>query len=114
WIRATIAGVRAIVQIRTWSFSCVMRISAAEGEFYFKAIPPSSAECGVTAYLSEQFLGAVAPVVASNAARGWLLMKALPGVVLEHVADVTAWEQAATGYGRLQAACVARVPELQR
>jgi len=116
WIRASLGDteVRAIVQVRAWMSSCVLRVTTARSEFYFKAVPESlRVEVAATAYLDRHRPGAVAPVVASEPDRRWLLMAGIPGTILEHVADLAAWERAAAEYGALQASCIARVDDLR-
>jgi hypothetical protein len=114
WIGRTITDVREIVQLRTWMSSCVLRVHAASGDFYFKAVAESlRAESGVTAYLAQHFPHVVARVVAAEPDRRWFLMAALPGVSLEDVPDVAAWEAAAAGYARVQADCRSRVEDLR-
>jgi len=106
--------VRDIIQLRAWSTSCVLRVHASSGDYYFKALPESlRRECALTAYLAHHFPDAVPPVIATEPARRWLLMAACTGRKLEVVTDVTLWERAAAQYARLQMACIARVRELQ-
>jgi hypothetical protein len=114
WIRSTLGEVGDIVQVRSWMSSCVLRVRAAGLVFYFKAVAESTAvECHVTSYLAQHFPHIVARVVATERERRWLLMQALPGASLEDIPDAEAWEAAAAGYARLQAACVPRVADLR-
>jgi Phosphotransferase enzyme family len=115
WLdRVLTTRVRAIVQLRAWEFSCVLRVSAEVGEFYFKAVPESIRhECAVTAYLARHFSGAVARVVATDPERRWLLMADAGGRKLEDIDEASAWERAAATYARLQLACVARRDDLR-
>lgn len=107
-------GVREVVQLRTWTFSCVLLVRTDTGDFYFKAVPESlRRECAVSAYLAGNFPGSVAPIVATWPERRWFLTRALRGRSLEDVGDVAAWERTAAAYGRLQRACVERVAELR-
>jgi aminoglycoside phosphotransferase (APT) family kinase protein len=105
--------VREIVQLRAWPSSCVLRVHAASGDCYFKAIPESlRRECAVTEYLAHHFPDALPRIIATEPERRWLLMAACQGRNLEDVTDVALWERAAARYGRLQAACVSHVREL--
>jgi hypothetical protein len=114
WIRRTLGEVSDVVQVRSWMSSCVLRVRAADLAFYFKAVAESgSVECHVTSYLARHFPRTVARVVATERERRWLLMEALAGASLESIPDATAWEAAAAGYARLQAACVPRVSDLR-
>jgi hypothetical protein len=118
WIERALADagvheVHEIVQRRAWMSSCVLLVRTGAGAFYFKAVAESlRRECAVTGYLARHFPDAVAPVVATQPDRRWLLMRALPGRCLEEIGDVSAWERAAGMYAGLQLACVTRVPEL--
>ena len=105
----------SIRQIRTWASSCVLEVECAGVTCYFKALPESGrTEHAVTRFLAENFPDAVPALVAHDASRRWLLLEACAGRNLESVEDVTMWADAARRYGELQAACVARVAELER
>jgi hypothetical protein len=120
WIDAALrdAGLpvaREVVQLRAWPSSCVLLVRTAGGDLYFKAMPQSlSREGVVTAYLARHAPGSVAPLVAFDAERRWLLVRACRGRKLEDVSDSAWWERAAATYGRLQVACITRVGELRR
>ncbi|MBI3301870.1 MAG: aminoglycoside phosphotransferase family protein [Deltaproteobacteria bacterium] len=108
-----LGSVREIVQLRAWPSSCVLRVRAASGDCYFKAVPESlRRECAVTGYLAHHFPDAVPRVIATDPERRWLLMAACVGRTLGEVTDVALWERAVARYARLQTACVPRVPEL--
>jgi aminoglycoside phosphotransferase (APT) family kinase protein len=110
---AGLGTVRDIIQLRAWPSSCVLRVRAAGGDYYFKAVPESlRRECAVTEYLAHHFPDAVPRLISTEPARRWLLMAACAGRKLEEVTDMALWEHAATRYARLQAACVPRVREL--
>jgi hypothetical protein len=115
WVHRTLGDVTAIVQVRSWMSSCVLRVQTAAGaSYYFKAVTDSGrVECPITAYLAQHFPNIVARVVATEPKRRWLLMEALPGASLENIQDAVTWETAAAGYARLQAACVQRVVDLR-
>lgn len=118
WLERTLAEVGAgkvheVVQQRTWTSSCVVLVRTELGCFYFKAVPESARrECGVTAYLARHFPGAIAPIVAVEPQRRWILTRSIGGRRLEDVEDVAIWERAAAAYGELQLACQTRVNDL--
>jgi aminoglycoside phosphotransferase len=110
---AGLGTVRDIIQLRSWSTSCVLCVHASSGNYYFKAVAESlRRECAVTRYLAHHFPEAVPHVITTASARRWLLMAAGPGRKLEEVADMVLWERAVVQYARLQVACVPRVREL--
>src|SRR5262249_27534299 len=110
---AGLGTVRDLIQVRAWPTSCVLRIRATSGDYYFKAVPESlRRECAVTGYLAQHFPDAVPQVITTQSARRWLLMAACPGRQLEAITDVVVWERAAAQYARLQIACVPHVGEL--
>jgi Phosphotransferase enzyme family len=110
---AGLGTVRDIIQLRAWPSSCVLRVHAANGDCYFKAVPESlRRECMVTEYLAHHFPDAVPRVIATEPERRWLLLAACTGRPLGEVTDVALWERAVARYARLQAACVPRVREL--
>lgn len=119
WITAAlrdtgVARVDAIVQLRNWMSSCVLRADTPAGEFYFKAVPASARrECAVTAWLAQHCPDAVPRLTAHDVERRWLLLRGCRGPKLEDVADPAAWERAATQYGRLQVECAARSADLR-
>ena len=119
WLERTLcdAGlgtVRDIIQVRAWQSSCVLRVHATGGDYYFKAVPESlSRECAVTGYLAHHFPDAVPCVIAADLERRWLLMAACAGRQLEEVTDAALWEHAAARYARLQVACVPHVRALR-
>ncbi|WNG50372.1 phosphotransferase [Archangium minus] len=96
-------NVQEIEQLRTWEFSCVLRIRAARGECFFKALPPSySAEPRLVLRLQETHPALIPEVLATNLERRWLLLAAAGGELLESVSDPSAWEAAARAYAELQ------------
>jgi aminoglycoside phosphotransferase (APT) family kinase protein len=110
---AGLGTVRDIIQLRTWPSSCVLRVQAANGDCYFKAVPESlRRECAVTGYLAQHFPDAVPRVIATASERRWLLTAACPGRPLDEVTDIALWERAAAQYARLQVACVTHIHEL--
>jgi len=119
WIERSLRDVggvalREVVQLRAWPSSSVLLARTARADFYFKALPYSLRhEPVVTAYLAETAPRTIAPIVAVEPERRWLLMRACAGVNLEEVAEPSLWERSATAYARLQVACVARAGTLR-
>jgi hypothetical protein len=98
-----------VEQVRSWCISSVLRAPTAAGDVYLKA--PSAhfrTEVSITRALAERFPESVPRVLASDAARAWLLLEDVgpalrrPGVP----ADVALWERALCRMGELQRACV--------
>ena len=111
--RRGLGRVSATEQVRVWEFSHVLRLRAAEGEFYFKALPHAgAAEPRLTRWLAELYPSLMPAVVATEPDRRWLLMKASQGPALMDVRDLSRWEQAAEGCARMQLDCVGRAREL--
>jgi hypothetical protein len=102
-------------QLRSWQRSAILRIPTARGPAYFKAVPPMfDHEPALTAALAAAMPGRFAEPVAVDAARGWLLMRELPGPTLDRLTDELAlWEAALASYAELQIASAARAAELR-
>jgi hypothetical protein len=93
----------APVQVRTWGRSCVIRQATAGGDFYFKAVPPMFAhEPGLTVALAAADPAHFPQVVALDAARGWMLMRAFVGVPLATLAGLDRWETAMRAWADVQ------------
>jgi len=106
-------GIDEIEQVRVWEFSHVLRLATTAGEIYLKARPRSGAsEPLLTRYLARHFPAWMPAVLAIDAARRWLLMRASPGPALMDVRDPARWEQAAETFARIQIDCVGRADEL--
>ena len=102
------------VQLRTWGRSCVAHQPAPGGGFYFKAVPPMGAyEPRLTAALAADDPAHFPAVVAHDAARGWMLTRALAGVPLDTIHDVARWEAAVRAYAGVQIRSVALAPTLR-
>jgi aminoglycoside phosphotransferase len=118
WIDAALAEARLgaaeeIRQLRNWASSSVLWVKTRTAEYYFKALPVSGrVESELTQYLARHFPTIVPRLVATQTHRRWLLMAACPGRKLEDLRDVASWQRAASGYGRLQIACMSRVGDL--
>ena len=119
WIERTIeaAGlgpIDSIAQLRVWEFSSVLRVVAADSEYYFKALPSNGGrEFAATQYLASRFPDALPRLIATEPGRHWLLLAACAGRKLEDCVDADAWTFAAARYGRLQVDCIAHVPALR-
>ncbi|WP_143177575.1 hypothetical protein [Cystobacter ferrugineus] len=96
-------SVQEIEQLRTWEFSCVLRIRAARGECFFKALPHAhAAEPRLVRRLQQTHPLLIPEVIATDLERRWLLLAAAGGELLERVADPSTWEAAARAYAGLQ------------
>ena len=112
-VRRRLAPVRDVEQLKVWEYSHVLRLRAAGGDFYLKALCESSArEVGLTAQLAREHPRWVADVVAVDLARRWLLMRATAGQELLALGDTPAWEEAARRMARIQIHWVGRTDEL--
>jgi hypothetical protein len=111
---ARLGRVLAVEQIRSWEFSCVLRVRTDQADLYFKALPRSYArEPRLAVYLARSHPGLVPDVVATNERERWLLMRACRGQCLEAGAPPSAWERAAAAYAELQVASIPRADTLQ-
>jgi hypothetical protein len=108
WIDAELGArgfgpIDAVEQVRAWEFSSVLAVTAGSRQFYFKAVRADRpTEVGLTARVAARHPGAVAPIIASDPTRHWMLMGAVAGPALETVRDTRRWEAAAAAYARLQ------------
>ena len=106
-------GVDQIEQVRVWEFSHVLRLTTAAGEIYLKARPHSgTSEPPLTRYLHQRFPAWMPDVLAIDAERRWLLMRASVGPELMDTRDPMRWEQAASTCARIQIACIDRAAEV--
>jgi hypothetical protein len=103
-------------ELRARPWSAVIHVPASGGGVYFKALPPALRyEAALTSTLAGWFPESVAPVLAVDNTRGWLL---LPDAGTEAREAMTAADLAATWpgilhkYATLQVGCASRVDEL--
>jgi hypothetical protein len=109
---AGLGATGAIEQVRTWEFSCVLRVETEQRNLYFKALPDSYAtESSLVQYLAQWTPAFVPDVVAVN--NRWLLMRACRGHSLEAGAPLATWERVARAYAELQIESTTRLPELR-
>jgi hypothetical protein len=102
-----------IEQVRIWEFSQVLRMRTATSELYFKARPRSGrAEPLLTRELAEMHPESMPAVLAVEADRCWILMRAVRGPELMEVDDIGRWEQAARAVARMQLDWVGRGRDL--
>ena len=103
-----------IEQVKVWEFSHVLRLGAGDVELYFKALAASGAvEPPLVERLATLHPAVMPDVVSVEPARRWLLMRASPGALLDQVADVARWEQAAEALARVQIDSASRIAELR-
>jgi hypothetical protein len=106
-----------VEQLRTWSLSVLLRVPLAGpgsgasrpvgDAAIFKALPPLfKDEPRITQALSGQFPNLVPEVIASDAARGWLLMRSFSGALLRDGPALAVWTEALRGYARMQVATI--------
>ena len=109
WVRAELArlGVEAagaVEEVHRRPRSAVLRVPAAGGHVYFKATAPAVAhEVALVEALSRWRVDDVAPVLAADPGRGWLLMADR---------DLGHWEALLPRYAELQIELAGRVHDL--
>jgi len=118
WIerQATAAGwsIQSVDQIRTWEFSCVLRVETDRGDMYFKALPRTyAAEVPLIQQLADWYPANVPEVVGADVRQRWVLLRACAGRCLEDGAPLTDWQRVARAYAELQLASSARVDHLR-
>lgn len=115
--RAGLAPTGPPEQLRSWQRSAILRVPTADGHVYLKAVPPVFGhEPGLTAALAAADPARFARPVAVDPARGWLLMRELPGPTLETLRadeDVARWQAALASFAEVQIGTVARRAELR-
>ncbi len=100
WVQAqleqrNLTALEPVVQERAWALSCIMRIETGIGAVYFKAVPPFMAqEAVVMREVSSQHPDMLPPPLATDSARGWMLMPDFGGDLLIHTPDIRRWEDA--------------------
>ena len=112
--RAGLGRVTAIEQVKAWEYSQVLRLTAGDGVFYLKALCESAArEPELTRRLAQAHPAWMPDVVAVDAGRRWLLVRATAGPELLNVSDTAAWQETARRCARVQIAWTGRSGELQ-
>lgn len=102
--------IRTVEQIRTWEFSCVLRVETDLGDLYFKALPRAYAsEVALIQQLATWYPADVPGVVAADVRRRWVLLRACPGHCLEEGAPLLEWRRVARAYATLQVEAAARI-----
>jgi hypothetical protein len=114
--QATAAGwtMRTVEQIRSWEFSCVLRVQTDQGELYFKALPRAyTNEVALVQQLAAWHPAHLPEVVGADPGRRWVLLRGCAGRCLEDGAPLTDWQRAARAYAQLQLASAMRVDRLR-
>jgi hypothetical protein len=114
--QATTSGwtIHNVEQIRTWEFSCVLRVQTDQGELYFKAMPESyAAEVKLVQQLTAWYPDHLPEVVAADEGARWLLLRACPGRCLEDGAPLATWRGVARTYADLQVASASKADRLR-
>jgi hypothetical protein len=121
WIRAKleqrgilIAGEIEQPHLRPWS--TVLRVPTSAGDHYFKATSPLLAhEPALTQWLAQQRPDCIAPVLAVDAERGWMLMPdggTTLRTVIQADRDIRHWEAVLPIYAQLQIDMAAQLDQL--
>jgi hypothetical protein len=107
WLADQLGPLDAITQLRSWQRSAVVRVHTGLDRFFLKAVPPHFAhELPLSVWLARQFPERAPAVQALDPARGWLLLRAAPGVAIDRQPDAALWAAALRGYAELQIATV--------
>ena len=102
-----------IAQIRAWAISSVYRLTDGDRRLYFKASPNYfPAEVPVTRELTSAFPEVSPVLIASDAARGWMLMEDLGDVTLASANSEELWHDAVRAVARVQRFYAERVETL--
>jgi Phosphotransferase enzyme family len=108
WIRERAEITGEIEQPHAYPWSTVLRVPAADGALYFKAVAPIHRfEVALTCFLGELRPGWVTEVVAAVPERGWMLMRDAGTRLRELIAapaDLHHWEVLLPRYAELQLA----------
>jgi len=113
WLEAALEGARVVEVLKSWALSVVFRLESPVGAAVFKAIPSELArEADVLLHLAGCVPEHVPEILASDRARGWVLMRD-PGEGTLANQPLERWEAAVAAYARLQVACLAECPALR-
>ena len=109
-----IAGEIEQPQVRPWS--TVLRVPTSAGDHYFKATSPLLAhEPALTQWLAQQRPDCIAPVLAVDRDRGWMLMPdggTTLRAVIQADRDIRHWEAVLPIYAQLQLDMAAQLDQL--
>jgi hypothetical protein len=119
WIRERVQVTGPIEQPHVYPWSSAMKVPAAEGDLWFKAVRQEAHafEPELSLLLAQTFPDRVTEVLAIDAERGWMLMRdsgARLRELVESPADLRRWEQILPRYAEIQVALAPRVEELLR
>ena len=90
-------------QIRTWAISAVFRIESDSARLYFKASPSYfGKEVPLTLHMADEFPDISPRVIASDSARGWMLMEDLGNDTLSTAPSTAAWRETTRALARVQ------------
>jgi hypothetical protein len=115
WIRGQARVAGPVEQPHVYPWSTVLRVPAADGILWFKAVSPEHAfEPELTLLLAETFPDRVTELVAVDASRGWMLMRDAGTRLREaEVPDaLREWETVLPRYAEIQIALAPRAGEL--
>jgi hypothetical protein len=102
-----------IVQIRHSERGCVLRVPTNAGPVYFKALPAFFAhEVALTDLLARLYPTNTVQTLAADPHQHWLLLRDYNGRILDDVAEIGHWEEAARRYAQIQVDCISQVAPL--
>src|SRR5262249_16582041 len=100
-------------QHKTWSISTILRVETTAGTLFFKAVPEMfRVEARLTRYLAELYPEHIPALLASDEARGWMLMQDMGGAPLYQTEEAAKMEEALRLYARMQREMETRVEDL--
>lgn len=118
WIRqqANAAALGEVVHVQPLKLtprSTVLRVVTSSARLFFKAGEAiATLEAPLTAWLSRRHPPHFAPVIACDAAHGWMLMREIGGLALMSATDVNSWRRTLETLGRIQCGHSADVDDL--
>lgn len=107
---------RPLVQPHLRPWSTVLRVPSDGGDLYFKAVAPEfHHEPALSLYLARRFPGIMPRILASDPARGWLLMEGggqRLREILQANGSVRHWEEVLPAYAAMQIELAAQTDTL--
>lgn len=111
--RMSMTVTHPVVQYRSWSRSCIVRLETQTDTLYLKAVPSYFAyEPVITRVLTLRYPELLPDVRAVHVDKGWMLMRAFEGVMLSEANDFEAWQNVVRYYGEIQADLVTNTQSL--
>lgn len=108
-----ITPISSIEQLRSWSTSCILRLTTTVGNIYFKAIPIAlQYEPLFTENLTQLYPENIPDLLSVDPENRWILMRDFAGTPISEMADISYWEEALRLFAKIQIDSVERVENL--